>query len=749
MSQAIFARFARILFFVAIAMAFTLTVLSSQSHAQNQTGVDKDKNPTTVEPKPSPEEALARFTTNLTEMAKSPNAKPYIGNRAAIRKVLETLGKQGNKIIYLTGGPGSGKSALMEALAPYLGDVVLYRLELKQLEGGTGIRGTQENRMLGLIEAFHNNDKRILVIDEAHTIMSNKDFMNFLKPIMGRGEIRMMLGTTDEEYRKDIEPDQALTSRGNREMLADPTEADIVNVLRALKDSLQKAHGIPVTDAALKMAAKLTLRYFPYEPAYRKAYDIVDRTMVREVLNRKFGNFDNLHLHDAKQAFELEKKSLEADLDHNLTNHQELRDRITELNDEIKVIDDKLDKAGAKDNQDMLSARLSQLQREANEAEKAGNQLQRVAELRGVIIPKIEKDLRNLGVEPQNNDVISEDHIAKFVSTENGIPVSNLRESDMERSIRLEALLNQRVKGQREANKKIAESIRVGAANVDEQKGPRDVILLTGSSGVGKNEIVNTLGIGIYDDIRKVVRIDMGQMGPHSSMNLLGAGPGLVNSDQAGLLEPVRLDGYVILNLDEMNLADRSMDNLIMAALDRGEMKDAMGRMINFRNCTVIITANWAEEYALNKGKWSTDQIEKFYRLPTGSLEGLRSEEIDRIVIDRAMELAGVRPAMRNRLRTKILVNTVNFDDAVEIARTRLADQKDYLYKEHKVTIVWDDNVAVALAKQSFDPVAGARSIDQARRDTISTLLADLHFEENGFKKGDVLDVKFVPDAEG
>lgn len=736
-------RVIRVFFFVTLASALLLGGLMTHVHAA---GVDRDKNEISVEARPTPDEALKRFTMNVTEMAKNGKLEPFVGERVQVRRILETLSKAGNKVLYVLGEPGSGKTALVESASGQLPDgVQMFRLELNALEAGTGYRGMLEDRIEALLSAFKNNPNRILFIDEFHRVMRMPDFMNNLKPAMGRGEISMVNATTDEEYRDHVEKDVALTSRGNLVRLPKPDEAKALTVLRANKERLEKTHGLQISDAALEMTARLVVRYYTYDPILRKALDIVDRTMAREVLDRKYGHFDKLVLEDKKEVIELQLKSLMGDLRRSPHNY-ELVERIKDLQDELAAIDENIAKHSGNSEASRLTVELNNLKRQLQEATRKGD-LQRAAELTHAAIPYTEQQIREAGMQTADQGILSEKHIAKFVATETGIPSSLLAEDDRSKLERLEKALNERVLGQEHVAKEIVRRLKIRQANVEPIVGPAGVILLDGPTGTGKTEIAKGLAQNLFGDKNRLINIALNQYSGQSGSRLLGSDPGIKDSERGGELDQIRRQPFSVLNLDEFDKAPHEIRMMFLQGFADGEIKDPMGRVIDLRNTLIVASSNFTAEYAVYKNVWSRSEIEKRFQLPAGSLEGLTQEEVDTQVLDRAMELKGVPPELRNRFQVRVIHNAIDLDQAVHIARTKLADQRSYIYREEKIVVNFSDNVARALARAAYNPEFGVRPIESKRTDLISDLLADIKLRY-GFKRGSTINIDFKVDQD-
>lgn len=757
MAFRLFRFFARVFFVGMLTLGLAISILSLRANATDASGdgVDRDGNAVAAEAKATPEQARDKYTTNLTKLAIEGKLDPFIGGEEQVRLVTESILKNGNKAVYVLGDAGTGKSALVEQAAGQLYQLPrpagvpryeVYRLDLNALMSGTVYRGQLEERLTSLLEFFKNSKHAILFIDELHILMNDSSLRYIketLKVLMARGEIMLIGATTTDEYTRHLAEDPAFDSRGNKVTLPKVTEAKIFEVLLSRVDQLEKTHGKEISTDALKMTAKLVVLYYSSEPMLRKALDILDRAIVRETISQRLGSFDSVRLKDRKQVLELHNRGLERDLKRQPEN-LEIKEAMQQLQDELRVIEEKLQHETLRNDVNRLHAEIQQIEKEAAELERRG-QLQEAAILRHQVIPEVRQKIAQAQMVPSSSDVITGKHIAQFVATETGIPASIFGDNDNQRFNRISQEIKQRVIGQDHAVNSIIERLKIRQANVEVVKGPQAVILVDGPTGTGKSELARALAVGLFGDQRKLIQIAMNQMDAHSGSSLFGSAPGLVDSDKGGALEELRRNPYSILGFDEIDKTGTRNLTQLLQLLDEGVTKDARGREIDVRNAVVVLQANFTEKYAVYRNVWTQAQVESYFQMPGGTLNGLTRTEIDEKVVDWQMERQGIPPAFRNRM-IKVVFNAITLEQAIVITRAKLADQSAYIYKEHGVKVIFDNKVAPALAKAGFDLENNVRPLERARTEYISGILAELAPQ---FKRGQTVNVSFETAKDG
>lgn len=691
----------------------------------------------------SPEEALKKYTINLTDNAKKGKIDPVIGREIEIRRVMEILSRRTKNNPVLIGDPGVGKTAIVEGLAQKIaaGDVpttlkdkVLLVLDFAQLLAGAKFRGEFEERLKAVIKAIEEGEgKYIIFIDELHTLVGggaaegSVDAANILKPSLARGTLKMIGATTIGEYRKYIEKDPALARRFQPVMVDEPTIEDTISILRGIKEKYELHHGIRITDNAIIAAAKLSAQYIPQRFLPDKAIDLID---------------------EAAAAIKIETESMPAELD-------ALKRKITQIEIELAALrKEKTDIA--KNRQQQAEKELIELKKQAEQIEKRWQQqrgliqdiqeirakidalrieleqaerevdLQKAAEIKYGKIPELEKQLNTLMDEwkkiPEEERVlreeVDEDDIAKVVSRWTGIPASRMLASEAERLMNLEDELGKFVVGQEDAVRVIARAIRRSRSGLGEKTRPIGSFLFLGPTGVGKTETAKALATILFNDPHAMIRIDMSEyQEAHSVARLIGAPPGYVGYEEGGqLTEAVRRRPYSVVLFDEIEKAHSQVFNVFLQIFDEGRLTDSKGVTVDFKNTIIIMTSNLAGDIIRDAaGKNNTETREKVWQ-----------------VLHQYF-----KPEFLNRLDSVVIFNPLSAKDVLQIARLQLERVKVRL-SENGINLVITDDLISYFAEEGFDPVFGARPLRRIIEERLVDEIA-LRIIEGSIKPGDTV----------
>jgi ATP-dependent Clp protease ATP-binding subunit ClpB len=683
---------------------------------------------------PSPQEALKKYTYNLTEQAREGKLDPVIGRDSEIRRVMQILSRRIKNNPVLIGDPGVGKTAIVEGLAQRIvaGDVPetlkdreLLVLDFALLVAGTKFRGEFEERLKAVIKGIEEGEgKYIVFIDELHILVGGGeaegavDAANILKPSLARGTLRMIGATTVEEYRKHIEKDAALARRFQTVLVEEPTVEDTIAILRGIKDKYELHHGIRITDDALIAAATLSSRYITNRFLPDKAIDLIDEAAASIRIETESMPSDLDLMKRELTRLEIERTALK-------------RERTKEAEDRIKVIEEKINRLKEsiasfeerwRSQKEIIEKirkvrlEIDKLRLELEKSEREVN-LEKAAEIKYGKLPELEAKLKELEERwnriPQEEKVlreeVGEEDIAKVVSRITGIPLGRLLSAESEKLLHLEEELRKRVIGQDEALHLVANAIRRSRSGLREGRRPIGSFLFLGPTGVGKTETARALAEAIFNDEDAIVRIDMGEyQEAHSVSRLIGAPPGYVGFEEGGqLTEAVRRHPYSLVLLDEVEKAHPQVFNVLLQVLDDGRLTDGKGITVDFKNTIIVMTSNLGSDLiSQNKSKkW----------------EEVKSEV-------EKMLLKFFRPEFINRIDKVVIFKPLDEKMMVEIAKNQLEKARQILSSQG-IDLVYDKKVVDYFATKGFDPVFGARPlrrlVEEELLDEISLLVIE------------------------
>ncbi len=665
-------------------------------------------------------EALERYGRDLTEAAKQDRLDPVIGRDDEIRRTLQVLSRRTKNHPVLIGEPGVGKTAIVEGLARRIarGDVPeglkdkrIISLDLGALVAGAKYRGAFEERLKAVLKEIADSDGRIvLFIDELHTVVGAGaaegaiDASNLLKPMLARGELHTIGATTLDEYRKHIEKDAALERRFQPVLVSEPTVEDTISILRGLRERYEIHHGVQFKDAALVAAATLSHRYIADRFLPDKAIDLVDEAAakLRTEIDSLPAELDEverriMQLEIEREALRKEKDAASAErlerLERELADLKENRTRLHAQWQQEKAAIQAT--RGLTEELEQVRLAIERAQREGDYARASELQYGRLPELEREIAaqaPPAGEDDGNEG--RMLKEQVDDTDIAEVVSRWTHIPVSRLVEGEIEKLLRMEGRLHERVVGQDEAVTAVSNAIRRARAGLQDPARPLGSFIFLGPTGVGKTELARALARFLFDDERAMVRIDMTEyQEKHTVARMIGAPPGYVGYDDAGqLTEAVRRRPYAVVLFDEVEKAHPDVLNVLLQLLDDGRLTDGKGRKVDFKNAVVIMTSNLGSELiAAQAGR------------AVGGDEAVRGRVFEALQ-------AHFRPEFINRIDDVIVFHALGRDHVREIVRIQL-DRLTERLADRRMTIELSDAALDLLAERGFDPVYGARPL--------------------------------------
>jgi ATP-dependent Clp protease ATP-binding subunit ClpB len=694
--------------------------------------------------------ALEQYGVNLTEIAKSGKLDPVIGRDAEIRRISQVLTRRTKNNPVLIGEPGVGKTAVVEGLAQRIvaGDVAdslkgkqLVALDLSALVAGAMYRGQFEERLKAVLKEINDAEGQIITfVDELHILMGagggegSVAASNMLKPMLARGELRLIGATTLNEYREFIEKDAALERRFQQVYVGEPSVEDTVAILRGLKGRYEAHHGVTIEDSALVAAASLSNRYITARQLPDKAIDLIDEAASRLKMEIDSAPVEIDTLQRIVERMKLEEFALKKEKD------DASKERLAQLQDRLRESESTLEELQERWRLEKASLnRVGQLRSQLDEAKTKRDlalrdgRYQEASKIEYETIPSIERELAEAEQAEQHpdkprmvNEQVTSDDIASVVAAWTGIPVDRLTQGETEKLLHLESELGRRLIGQKPAVRAVADAVRRTRAGISDPDRPTGSFLFLGPTGVGKTELAKALAAFLFDDEKAMVRIDMSEYGEKFSVSrLVGAPPGYVGYEQGGqLTEAVRRRPYSVILLDEVEKAHPEVFDVLLQVLDDGRLTDGQGRTVDFRNAILILTSNLGSQFLVD---------------PTLSREQ-KEQAVQQMVRE------AFKPEFVNRLDDIVIFETLDQEELGEIVELNI-DRLMRRLQERRLELAVTPDARRWLAERGYDPIYGARPLRRLMQHEIDDRLATALLAGE-VRDGDLVRVDITPDGD-